>query len=882
MSLTAPVGVLDGYPTGDGRDEAVAGDGAVRDHWRHVFAALDELGPAELQRRRQEILRLLRNHGVTYHVYRDAGLGPPPAEPVGADAWNLDPIPFLVASDEWADVEQGVAERAELLDVVLRDLYGPRELVRRGLLPPEVVFAHRGFLRPVDGTGPPDGPHLHSYAVDLARGPGGEMWVIGDFTQAPSGIGYALENRTVLSRVFPSLYRDAQVHRLAPFFRQVRATIAAAAPDQVDDPRVVLLTPGPRNETYFEHAHLATNLGYPLVEGADLVVQEGRVWLRALGGLEPVDVIVRRVDAWYCDPVELRGDSRLGVPGLVDVVRRGRVAVVNPLGAGALENHGLLPFLPALAAHVLGRDLCLPAATTWWCGDERGRSHVLANLHDLVVKPIGRRRGRNAVFGWELSAAQLDDLRRFIEARPHQFVGQEAISASTAPTLTDEGLAPRHLVLRAFASARDGSYEVMPGGLARVAPDPHGLLVSNQAGAASKDVWVLTSEPEPQSGFWLQRGPVTEREAASALPSRAAENLFWLGRYAERAEGTIRLVRVVLDRRTEFEHGPSAAGVEVLHHLLAALTRLTGRYPGFVGDGATERLADPEEELLGIVADDERPGSLAFAVRALLEAANAVRDQLSGDTWLVLANVERDLSPLRASSRSGTDRQASIEEALTGIHRSLLALAGLATESMVRDPGWSFMDAGRRLERAAMLTALLRSTVVDVRDTAVDSLVFESVLVASESIITYRRRYRSRARMETLLDLLVLDEQNPRSLAHQLARLQTEVPVFATPPPAGLALEERRVLELATAVRVADTVALARVEDGRRPRLAAFLDDVDHRLRGVSEALDRSHFTHLQTQVQFGLPVAPDEPALPGPGGRATTPANGGGEPSER
>ncbi len=865
MSLTAPPGVLERYPSGVGHDEAVDGDGAVREHWGHFMAALDELGAGELERRRREIGRLLRNDGVSYHVHRDPGLGPTGELIATADAWKLDPIPFLVASDEWAGIEQGVAERAELLDVVLRDLYGPRELLRRGLLPPEVVFAHRGFLRSMDGVADPAGAALVSYAVDLTRGPDGAMWVIGDFTQAPSGVGYALENRTVLSRVFPSLYRDAQVHRLAPFFRQLRSTIAGAAPEGVDDPRVVLLTPGPRNETYFEHAHLATNLGYPLVEGSDLVARDGRIWLRALGGLERVDAIVRRVDASYCDPVELRGDSRLGVPGLVDAVRRGNVTVVNPLGAGVLENNGLLPFLPGLAEQVLGRPLSLPTAATWWCGEPTACSHVLANLHDLVVKPIGRRRGRNAVFGWELSHTQLDDLRRFIEARPHQFVGQEAVEASTAPTLTSDGVAPRHLVLRSFAVARNGSYSVMPGGLARVAPDEHGLLVSNQAGAASKDVWVLASEPEPQSGFWLQRGPVDDHEAGSALPSRAAENLFWLGRYAERAEGTIRLLRVVLDRRTEFQHGSSAAGVDVLHQLLATLTHLTGRYPGFVGEGAEERRADPEEELLGIIADEDRPGSLAFAVRALLEAANAVRDQLSGDTWLVLANVEHDLAPLRRPfGDTGTDRQATIEAALTGVHRSLLALAGLATESMVRDPGWSFMDTGRRLERAALLTALLRNTVVDARDTAIDSLMLESVLVASESIITYRRRYRSRARVETLLDLLVLDEQNPRSLAHQLGRLEEEIPVFATRPPSGLAPEERRVLELATAVRVADTAALARVEDGRRPRLAAFLDDVEGRLRAVSEALDVAHFTHLQTQVQYGLPLAPDEPAFPG------------------
>jgi len=862
MSIVAR-DLLDGYAVTPGAvDEAVGPDGAISAHWRAVVAALRAMGPAELERRAREVQRLLRNDGVTYTVY-GGGAGPVHGDelPPEPGSWLLDPIPHLVASEEWARIEQGVAERAELLDVVLGDLYGPRELLRRGLLPAEVVFAHRGFLRPLDRVGPDGRPSLLSTATDLVRDPTGAVRVIADFTQAPSGAGYALENRSVVSRVFPSLYRDAQVHRLAPFFRQLRAAVGAAAPRGVEDPRVVLLTPGPLNETYFEHAFLATHLGYPLVEGNDLTVRDGRLWLRSLSGLEPVDVVLRRVDGWYCDPLELKPDSRLGVPGLVEACRRGTVTVLNPIGAAVLENPGLTAFLPVLARHLLGRDLLLTDAETWWCGDDRARSHVLANLAELVIKPIARRPGRNVVFGGELSSSQLDDLRRFIEARPHLFVGQEVVCPSSVPTLTADGVAPRHLVLRAFTVARDDSYLVMPGGLARVGPTEGTLVVSNQAGAISKDVWVLASEPEGQSGFWLHRGPLEASDPAGDLPSRTAENLFWLGRYAERAEATVRLLRAVLDRRTEFDTGVNPAGTEVLHGLLAALTHLTGRYPGFVGDGATDRLADPEPELLGTIVDAERPGSLAFSLRALLDAANAARDQLSGDTWAVLGNVERELVPLSQPLR---DLQSAVQTALTGVLRSLLALAGLANESMVRDPGWAFMDAGRRIERAQLLARLLRATLVPVRGTAADSLMFESVLVTTESIITYRRRYRSHAQAAAILDLLVLDDGNPRSLAHQLSRLEEDLAAFV-PTRTGLTDERRRLLEVATAVRVADTEHLALVDGDHRPGLALFLDDVVARLGAVAETIEASHFTHLSPQVLVGVPapVPEDRGGLP-------------------
>ena len=854
MSPQPVPAVLDAYqPPAGAYDEMLGPDRAPRRHWQPVLGSLEALGDAELARRRDETERLLADDGVTYHRFGEsdgAGLG----EVVTIDAadrrrpsddtrWRLDPVPVVLASDEWSAIEEGLVQRAELLDAVLADLYGPRQLLHRRLIPPELVFGHPGYLRPCHGVRLP-GPHqLFTLAVDLARDPQGAWQVLADRAQAPSGAGYALENRTVVSRVFPSLYRDAQVHRLAPFFRSLRASLQDVAPAVADDPRIVVLTPGPHSETAFEHGLLASYLGYPLVQGGDLTVREGRVWLRTLGRLEPVDVILRRLDAAWSDPLELRPDSELGIPGLVEASRQGTVSIVNTLGSGVLENPALLAVLPALAEVVLGQELRLPSVPTWWCGHDESLRYVLDNLERLVLKPMARPLGPGAVLGSSLSTGQLDDLRRQINARPGEWVGQAELSLACAPTLTDAGLQPRRMVLRSFLVSRRGSFEAMAGGLTRVATGPESGRIANQAGAWSKDTWILTSEPETAGGFWLQEGP-SPRGAAPELSvsARAGEHLFWLSRYAERAEDAVRLLRVVHDRRNEFQHAANPAGTACLTTLYQALTHVTTTYPGFVG-GEVEH---PTIELSSLVFDADRPGTVAYAVRALLLAARAVRDQLSLDTWGVLAALERDLA---VGTVRGGDRTAAVVPTLTAVLQRLLALSGLESESLVRDPGWRIQDAGRRIERAIHLASLLRVTVTLDRDQATDSLLLESVLTAAESIITYRRRYRSKARLDTLLDLLLLDAANPRSLAYQLQRLTDDVAAFPAAGTERLDRVQRLVLDASTTVRLADTTALARTEaDGTRPALDAFLWGVVEHLMAVADAIDAVHFTHQKPQ----------------------------------
>jgi uncharacterized circularly permuted ATP-grasp superfamily protein/uncharacterized alpha-E superfamily protein len=842
MTIRSPDRLLDSYrPLPGAVDELLDDAGSLRSHWAHVGRALDELGLDELVRRRREAARLLDDDGVTYNVYEDGPGSPAP--------WRLDPLPVLVSSDEWAAIERGIIQRAELLNLVLADLYGPRDLLRRGVLPPELVLSHPGFVRACDQIRIPGALQLFNCAFDLAREPGGACQVLADRTQAPSGAGYALENRVVVSRIFPSLYRDAEVHRLAPFFRALRGSLQAVAPRADDEARIVVLSPGPWSETAFEHAYLASYLGYTLVEGADLTVRDGKVWLRSLGRLERVDVILRRVDSWYCDPLELRPDSQLGVAGLVEAARLGNVTVVNTLGSGVLENPGLLPFLPRLSEHLLGQPLRLPSVETWWCGDESSRRHVLAHIEQLVIKPTARNgTGPAAVFGAALSSREREELTRAIEARPHLWVGQDPVALASAPTLTDHGLEARRAVLRAFTVARADSYAAMPGGLTRVAPTRGDSVVSNQAGALSKDTWVLASEPETLSGFWLHGGrPTTAVEPAGSMSARAAENLFWLGRYAERAEDVVRLLRAVHDRRTEFEHGLSPAGLECLRSLLVALTHVTTTYPGFVGDGADGRFAAPGTELRALEVDEHRPGTLAHSLRRLLDAAHAVRDQLSGDTWIVIGSLDRSIP-----RHDGllVDRRRGGQHSLSNVMTGLLALAGLGSESMVRDPGWHFMDAGRRIERAVQLASLLRATVTVERDTATDSLLLESVLTAAESIITYRRRYRSQAQLETVLDLLVLDDDNPRSLTYQLDQLTADLADLPGTSPRGrLDDAQRLVLEATTALRLADTARLAQTgPDAVRHELDAFLARIIELMCKAADAIDATHFSHLLPQ----------------------------------
>jgi uncharacterized circularly permuted ATP-grasp superfamily protein/uncharacterized alpha-E superfamily protein len=830
--------------TADAYDEMWSKENKPHPHWQYFIESLQSLGLDEMKRRRGEAQRILRENGVTYNVYGDPdGLNRP---------WELDPIPFLISSEEWASIEQGLVQRAELMNLLLTDIYGPRQLIKKGLLPLELIYSHSGFLRPCDQIMLPGEHQLIVYAADMARGPDNRMWIVGDRSQAPSGAGYALENRMAMTRILPSLFRDCNVHRLAMFFHSLRSSLASIAPQQKDDLNIVVLTPGPRNETYFEHAYLAAYLGYTLVQGDDLSVRDGKVWVKSLGGLVPVDVILRRMDASYCDPLELRADSMLGVPGLLEVARRGNVAIANPLGSSILENPGLIPFLPKIARHFLGQELRLPSVATWWCGQKKERDHVLANLDKLVIKPLYRHPSSKPLFGPLLSKKELANLKARIISRPANYVGQQRVSFSSTPSLINGSLEPRQSIIRSFMVARDNDYQVMPGGLTRVAIEKDKYIVSNQTGGISKDTWVMASEPEKQVSLWLQPSPDQITSASiSNIPSRTADNLYWVGRYAERAEDNARYLRIVVQKLLQSEKQPDDNEQLSVRNLLRSLTHVTMTYPGFVADENEELLNHPNEELLAITLDSKRSGGLSNTITALIQAAYGVRDRWSTDTWRVIDDITEEwLERLERNNISLVELQDMLDQVIT----SLVALSGLTSESMTREQGWRFLDIGRRIERSLMIISIMRTLTVPAHSPFVENAMLEAALVSNESLITYRRRYRSYLQLTTVLELILFDDANPRSLIFQLNTMQEHIEKLPNESSSKHLTElQRLLLESSTQLLLNDAAALAQPdhEIPTHQALDQLLARLSHLIGEMSQVITKTYFTAPQAPHQL-------------------------------
>ena len=740
------------YPQGNRRyDEMLAADGSVRPHWQQFFGHLDSVAPEEMRARLDFVDRRIQENGVTYNVY---------ADPSGADRpWALDPLPLIISPEEWAEVSAAVAQRATLFNAILADLYGEQKLLAEGLLPPALVYGQHGYLWPCHGIKPPGGVWLHNYAVDIARAPNGRWWAIADRTQAPSGAGYALENRLIVSRVFPEMFRDLKVQHLADFFRaQLDGLLALAPVDAGEQPHIVLLTPGPYNETYFEHAYLARYLGFPLVEGQDLTVRGDTVYLKTLRGLKRVHVILRRLDDDYCDPLELRGESALGVPGLLNVARAGRVVVGNALGSGLLASGALMGFLPAICKHLLGEELAMPSVATWWCGEKPALEYVREHFDDLVIKPAYPTQRMEPIFGHELNAEAKVEMLRRIEARPHAYVAQEMVALSQAPTWSrshERRLLARPVGMRAYAVTTPEGYAVMPGGLARVAAGAGARIISMQRGGASKDVWVLSKGPVSQ--FTLLKPSVGVRDlvrGGANLSSRVVENLYWLGRYSERFDDSARMLRVALSRLVEAGGEKTPAVVSSLR-----LAEILGILP--MPEEDTPVKEGSEHVLLEAIYDPDQAGSLAGNIRSLMWVATHVRERLSLDHWHSLNRLQREQQMAQKKHPSLTEAIAFLDRVL-GVSSSL---TGFAMDNMTRDDGWRFLIIGRRLERLCFLAHALAGFLR--MASARGPGCMESLLELADSIITYRSRYSRQPEWLPVIDLLVFDDSNPHGVIFQ-------------------------------------------------------------------------------------------------------------------
>ncbi len=825
-------------------DELIAGTGEMRPAWKPLVSALEAMGPDELQRRWEKGRRLIHENGVTYNVYGD---------PRGMDRpWQLDAVPLIISSDEWKVIEAAIAQRAALLNHIMADIYGPQNLLRQGALPAGLVFSNPGFLRPMCNVPLPRSTHLHIYAADLARSPSGQWWVVSDRTQAPSGAGYALENRLVITRSLPDVFRDAQVHRLAEYFAKLREMLLDMAPMHKENPRVVLLTPGPFNETYFEHAYLARYLGCTLVEGGDLTVRDRRVYLKTLSGLLPVDAILRRQDDSFCDPLELRDDSILGIPGLVGAVRAGNVVVANSLGSGVVDTPAIMAFLPTLCPIVLGEELKMPSVATWWCGQPDAMEAAIAQLDRLVIKAAYPTMGSTLHFGDRLDDAGREELLARMAQHPHRFVAQERVTLSTAPTWFNGALEPRHVMVRVFAAAMpDGSYMVMPGGLTRVSGSQDSILVSTQAGGGSKDTWIISDAPV--STFSLLRpagSPVELSRAGFVLPSRVADNLFWLGRYAERIESAMRVVRVMVRHMTDESEAADFAVIPGLANVLAG----QGRMVGLLDENDPKfDVSTLGAQVISLLFDEERPFSIRGDIEKLHRIAAGVRDRISLDSWRIVTRLIDDFA--LPNVNEAMQLQSALD-LLDGALFTLAAFGGQAMEGMTREKGWRFLDIGRRIERASALLTVLRFGLQ--RSDAIEGNRLEALLEIANSAMTYRSRYMTGFEAGPVLDLLLMDETNPRSLAYQLTELSQHVDQLvgdsrsATRPP-----EQRLTMNALTTVRLADILTLAQPNPRKqRAMLMELLDRFNRDLNELSAVLMRTYLSHarkIQHLSEYGM-----------------------------
>ena len=733
--------------------------------WADFFKTLENASAPDMDQRAASLARQVRDNGITYNVYADAD---GPQRP-----WSLDLFPLVVDATCWTRIEAGVLQRVRLLEHIIADMYGPQVLLKKGFLPSALVQGHPGYLRAMHGVTPVGGRYLHIAAFDLARGPDGNWWVVGQRTQAPSGLGYLLENRLAISAQFPQAFQALRVQRLAGTYRALMDSIRQMSPHGVDA-HLALLTPGPYNETYFEHAYLARYLGLTLVEGGDLLVRDEQLFLKTLKGLVPVHGLLKRVDDQYLDPLELRADSTLGVPGLLQAIRAGNVLVANAPGSAFLESPALLGFLPALSRHLFNEELSLPALATWWCGERSAMEEALDNLGHCAIKstyPGSPIHGSfEAVLGVKQDQPSLDEWAGRILRQPDEHTVQAYTPLSQMPTWqsaasqTAQGtpssqLVPRSVMLRVFAVS-DGAkgWRVLPGGLARVAGSSQ-EITSMQRGGSSADVWALTHGAVDQSTLLAPHlSPESLMQRRRLVTSRAAESLFWLGRYTERTENSLRLARLTLEC-LHSEEPPSAPLLAWLGQMAQANTLVL---PGVPTPAQAPRVF--ERSLIDSLGSTTGATSVGYYLRALKMAASSVRERLSQEHWRIITRAEEDLFYRFATARRKPDFSAQQAlQILKDTSDHMAAITGAQTDRMTRDDGWRLLSIGRHIERLGFLSQAL-SRALNCGSLATDS-GFDAMVELFDNAITFHAQFQQSRDMAALIDLLVLDRDNPRSVA---------------------------------------------------------------------------------------------------------------------
>ncbi|MEO1819123.1 circularly permuted type 2 ATP-grasp protein [Pseudomonas sp.] len=839
--------ILGEYPGYTGHDELLGEDQQPRAPWQALLEDVAQLGSEVLAGRWEETQNLLHENGVTFNPYED--------DPGQLRSWQLDCMPWVVGTQEWDELEAGLRQRSRLLEHILDDLYGARRIISEGLLPPELIFTHPGFLfSAADDPPQVERPLLIFHGTDLVRDSEGGWQVLADWTQSPAGAGYALENRITLARALPSIYREAPIKRLAGFLQAQHRCLASLANGQREQPNIVLLSPGPGSPGYFEHAWLANYMNFSLVEGDDLVVRDGQVAMRTLGGLKQVDVILRQINDPWCDPLELRPDSLLGVPGLLQAARCGNVHIANALGAGILEHPGLSAFLPALCQALLGEKLLLPCRETLWCGDARSLEQVKSEIDGWILRDISKP-GR-LYHADQMGLEALRDLRISMERHPYLYTAQRPVEASVTPGFNPQTgtLERQSATLRFFSlvepddlakPVNERNYRVMPGGLAWVGEPGAPLMKSRLV----KDIWVMAPVPQPHISLLRQAlGPIVVTRDGKDLPCRVAESLFWMGRYGERLDTRGRLLREALARLLQDERPET--GSQLMPDLLRALeiplepADLEGEAPS--NSRFSREYIAIRDRLLQMFADD-LPDGLPVLFGHFVRNSRAVRDHLGDDTWRAINSLRQHFNSM-SRARGVVVGQRLLEAMVL----DLAAFFGLCNETMPHHYGWRFLDIGRFLERAIGSLELLKLALLTADEPGIP--LWEVVLATTDNLTVYRRRYRSQLHPLAILDLLLFDEANPRSIGYMLKRLGSQIAKLPSPGSSPYRNQEQRLIIQATsALHLVDIETLSDLEGSvsARQALNELLDQLIQPMAELSNAITHSHFSHVEAPRQL-------------------------------
>jgi len=806
-------------------DEAFDSDGRPRESWAGLLGSLGDYDQTELANRWETGQRSLRNHGVTYGA---TSSGRTIARP-----WELDLVPFTISPSDWAVIEQGAIQRARLQNLILKDLYrGTMRLMRDGFLPPALVFANPNYLRSCRGAPTPNDTFVHLCAIDLARAPDGNWKVLDDRIQIPGGLGYALENRTIISRLLPREFRELRVRRLNEFFAAIRQTLTELAPSATYWPRIVLLSRGAKGPAHYEHALLARYLGFTLVEGGDLTVRDQRVHLKTVEGPQRVDVILRRVNDVDCDPLELRADSLLGTPGLTQAARAGNVLIANSLGSAAVETPALLPTLPLLCRHLLHEDLILQSTETWWCGEASELNHVLANLDSLIVKSAFPGSSRSTFSGPEMTEEERNALAQRIRESPQFFVGQAAVPLSHAPIWTGSGLESKPIVLRVYVAARGDSFVVLPGGLTKVSQSSLNPVSGLKIGGGSKDTWILDTRPLPANQPPIRIESRPAGRMLSAAPSRIADNLFWLGRYSERLDHSARIVRALSSRLIDEPDSRTDA------QLFSLLDMIGAEAQALPNGGADAEAAT--EAVLDYLYESSNNEGVAASIARISGIVATARDRFSADTWRVLHRLGEFPGP-----RPNVLPLNAARSMLHDLIAQLAAMSGMEMESMTRDTEWLFLDFGRRLERSMNVAELFRTAYSAGRDL---EIILNPILDICDSSLTYRRRYFSEPRLDSTFETLLSDSSNPRSIAYQIKAMAEHCAAMPNTKSEGDAGELELIQELKSKF---ESLPIRQILDDTSIALDYF-ENIKQLLLQLSDGVTHRYFTLVTPNAPSG------------------------------